>query len=136
MQPKMTPRYAVGMARRFLLVLLLTFSVNQVWTTVMGHRDGGGVAYATESQDGGEKASEEDKDSGEKADDPKGESKEDPKEESKEPQKEDPAIEDVAVVLAGTDKALGYASKGHFTQDGTISKKGGTLDVFRQADYS
>ncbi|MGN1360786.1 MAG: Ig-like domain-containing protein [Eggerthellaceae bacterium] len=121
MQRKMTPRYAAGMALRFLLVLLLTFSVNQVWTTVMGHQDGSGVAYATESQDSGEKASEESQDSGEKA--------EGPKEEAKEPQKEDPSIEDVAVVLAGTDKALGYASKGHSTQDGTISKKGGTLEL-------
>ena len=57
MQPKMTPRYAAGMALRFLLVLLLTFSVNQVWTMVMGYQDGSGVAYATESQEGDGKAS-------------------------------------------------------------------------------
>lgn len=115
MQPKMTPRYAAGIALRFLLILLLTFSVSHVWTVAMGQQ-GGGVAFATESQEADQ--------SGKESDDV-----EDSKDEPKEPEREEPAIEDVAVVLAGTDKALGYASKGHSTQDGTISKKGGTLEL-------
>ncbi|MDO4502934.1 MAG: Ig-like domain-containing protein [Coriobacteriia bacterium] len=136
MQPKMTPRYAAGMALRFVLIMLLTFSVNHVWTTVIGSWDGSNQAYAAgeqkDGEEGDEKPAGKDDPKPEEKDDPEPEPKPDPKPEEKpdpKPEKEDPSIEDVAVVLKDTDKALGYASKGKSTQDGKIDKKGGTLEL-------